>query len=78
MSIQTYCGDCLQMMRDIPDKSVDMVLCDLPYGTTRNVWDVLIPLDDLWDAYHRIVKGGGGLLHYSVKHRSVLCWGVLI
>lgn len=77
MSIQMYCGDCLQVMKDIPDKSVDMVLCDLPYGTTRNAWDVLIPLDDLWDAYHRIVKGGG-LSHYSVRHRSVLCWGVLI
>lgn len=41
-------GDCLELMKTIPDKSVDMVLCDLPYGTTRNKWDVVIPLADLW------------------------------
>lgn len=41
-------GDCLELMREIPDKSIDMVLCDLPYGTTRNKWDNIIPLDALW------------------------------
>lgn len=75
MSIQTYCGDCLQVMRDIPDKSVDMVLCDLPYGTTRNAWDVLIPLDDLWDAYHRIVKGGGTVALFSQAPFSFVLGG---
>jgi len=76
MSIQTYCGDCLEVMKGLPDKSVDMVLCDLPYGTTRNQWDEVIPMDKLWDAYHRLVKGGG-LSLYSVKPRSVSSWEVL-
>ena len=44
-------GDCLELMKDIPDKSVDMVLCDLPYGTTRNKWDSVIPLNELWKQY---------------------------
>lgn len=41
-------GDCLELMKDIPDKSVDMILCDLPYGTTRNKWDLGIHLDKIW------------------------------
>lgn len=52
-------GDCLELMKDIPDKSVDMVLCDLPYGTTQNEWDCCIPLSALWEDYKRIVKTGG-------------------
>lgn len=52
-------GDCLDVMRDIPAKSVDMVLCDLPYGTTQNKWDSVIPLDTLWGHYERIVKESG-------------------
>ena len=60
MTVQTFLGDCLDVMQSIPDKSVDMVLCDLPYGTTRNEWDSIIPMDKLWDAYHRVVRGGGG------------------
>lgn len=47
-------GDCLEQMNSIPDHSVDMVLCDLPYGTTRNKWDVRIDLDSLWQAYKRV------------------------
>lgn len=50
-------GDCLQLMREIPDASVDMILCDLPYGTTQNKWDSIIPLDALWREYKRIAKG---------------------
>lgn len=50
-------GDCLQLMQDIPDRSIDLILCDLPYGTTRNKWDSIIPLDDLWKHYKRISKG---------------------
>ena len=42
------CGDCLEIMKDIPDKSIDMILCDLPYGTTKNKWDSIIPLNELW------------------------------
>lgn len=47
-------GDCLEVMTQIPDHSVDMILCDLPYGTTRNKWDSVIPLDNLWKEYNRV------------------------
>lgn len=49
-------GDCLEMMKLIPDGSVDMVLCDLPYGTTQNGWDSLIPFPELWAEYKRVGK----------------------
>lgn len=49
-------GDCLELMRDLPDGSVDMVLCDLPYGTTQNKWDSVIPFDALWEQYWRVCK----------------------
>lgn len=52
-------GDCLEVMQEIPDRSVDMILCDLPYGTTQNKWDSLIPLEKLWSLYERIIKDGG-------------------
>ncbi len=52
-------GDCLGVMRKIPSKSIDMILCDLPYGTTQNSWDSLIPLDRLWEQYERIIKDQG-------------------
>jgi len=52
-------GDCLEVMREIPSKSIDMVLCDLPYGTTQNHWDSIIPLDQLWSHYERIIKNKG-------------------
>lgn len=55
--------DCLIGMKRIPDKSIDMILCDLPYGTTRNKWDSVIPLDELWQQYKRIIKKGGGGLY---------------
>lgn len=55
--IQLMHGDCLELMRAIPDGSVDMILCDLPYGTTQNKWDSIIPLDALWREYKRICKG---------------------
>lgn len=50
-------GDCLDLMKDIPSSSVDMILCDLPYGTTRNKWDSVLPLDRLWAEYRRISRG---------------------
>lgn len=53
---QIYLGDCLEIMRDIKDKSVDLILCDLPYGTTKCKWDVIIPFDSLWENYNRICK----------------------
>lgn len=52
-------GDCLEVMKEIPSESIDMVLCDLPYGTTQNHWDSVIPLDQLWRHYERIIKSNG-------------------
>jgi site-specific DNA-methyltransferase (adenine-specific) len=52
-------GDCLELMKDIPDKSIDMILCDLPYGTTACKWDVIIPFEPLWKEYKRIIKDRG-------------------
>lgn len=53
---QWWMGDCLEMMADIPDGSVDMVLCDLPYGTTQNKWDNVIPFEPLWKQYWCVCK----------------------
>ncbi len=55
-------GDCLEIMKDIPAGSIDMILCDLPYGTTQNKWDSVIPLDKLWAHYERIIKGDGAIV----------------
>ena len=49
-------------MKEIPDKSIDMILCDLPYGTTQNKWDSVIPLDELWEQYNRIIKDNGAIV----------------
>ena len=59
-------GDCLELMKEIPDGSIDMILCDLPYGVTDCAWDCVIPYDDLWREYRRIIKRGGGTLHFLV------------
>lgn len=50
-------GDCLELMKTIPSGSVDMVMCDLPYGTTQNKWDSIIPMESLWEQYRRVCKG---------------------
>jgi len=55
-------GDCLEVMPKIPDKSIDMILADLPYGITRNKWDSIIPLDKLWSEYKRIIKDNGAIV----------------
>lgn len=52
-------GDCIELMKEIPNDSIDMVLCDLPYGITANRWDSVIPFEELWSAYDRIVKPNG-------------------
>ena len=57
-----YNEDCLVGMNDIPDKSIDMILCDLPYGTTKNKWDSIIDLDELWNHYNRIIKDNGAIV----------------
>jgi site-specific DNA-methyltransferase (adenine-specific) len=55
-------GDCLIEMQNIPDKSIDMILCDLPYGTTACKWDVIIPFEPLWEQYKRIIKDNGAIV----------------
>lgn len=57
-----YNEDCLVGMQRIPDKSIDMILCDLPYGTTRNSWDSVLPLNKLWEQYERIIKDNGAIV----------------
>lgn len=63
--IELYQGDCLELMKNIPDKSVDMILCDLPYGTTQCKWDNVIPFELLWEQYKRIVKDNGAIVLFS-------------
>lgn len=65
--IKLFQGDCLELMRDIPDGSVDMVLCDLPYGTTQCAWDKVIPFEPLWQQYKRIIKNNGAIVLFSVQ-----------
>ena len=58
-------GDCLDIMPSIPDKSIDMILCDLPYGTTACKWDVVIPFEPLWEQYERIIKDNGAIVLFG-------------
>ncbi|NLP24168.1 MAG: site-specific DNA-methyltransferase [Syntrophomonadaceae bacterium] len=58
-------GDCLELMQDMPDKSIDMILCDLPYGTTACKWDSVIPFEPLWEQYNRIVKDNGAIVLFG-------------
>ena len=62
MTIECIHGDCLEKMTDIPDNSIDMILCDLPYGTTACKWDVIIPFEPLWEQYSRIIKDNGAIV----------------
>jgi DNA modification methylase len=59
---QIYHGDCLDLLPSIPDKSIDMILCDLPYGTTACSWDSIIPLNRLWAEYERVIKDNGAIV----------------
>lgn len=65
MKIDLKCGDCLQLMKETLDKSVDMILCDLPYGTTACKWDNVIPFEPLWEQYNRIIKDNGAIVLFS-------------
>lgn len=78
-------GDCLEIMQEIPEKSIDLILCDLPYGTTNCAWDVVIPFDELWKQYERIIKDNGAIVLFSAqpftaklimsnKKRFRYCW----
>lgn len=70
--IELLKGDCLELMKGIPDKSIDMVLCDMPYGTTKCSWDVVIPFELLWGQYNRIVKDNGAILLFGQEPFSSL------
>ena len=59
------CGDCLELMNDIPDGSIDMILCYLPYGTTKNKWDSVIPFEPLWEQYNRVIKDNAAIVLFS-------------
>ena len=63
--IKLYQGDCLEIMKDIPDGSIDMILCDLPYGTTACKWDSVIPFKPLWESYERIIKDDGAIVLFG-------------
>jgi site-specific DNA-methyltransferase (adenine-specific) len=60
-------GDCLELMKDIEDKSIDMILCDLPYGTTDCKWDSVIPFTELWKHYKRIIKENGIIVLFGTQ-----------
>ncbi len=66
-NIKLLNGDCLELMKDIPDKSIDMILCDLPYGTTVCKWDNVIPFDSLWEQYKRIIKENGAIVLFGTE-----------
>lgn len=60
-----YCGDCLDIMKQIGDGTIDLVLCDLPYGTTQNKWDAVIPFDSLWEQYNRVAKPNAAFVLFA-------------
>lgn len=70
--IQLYNGDCIQLMSQVEDKSVDLILCDLPYGCTKCSWDVIIPFDKLWEQYKRVIKENGAILLFGNEPFSSL------
>lgn len=63
--ITLYNGDCLVEMTKIPDKSIDCIICDLPYNITQIQWDKLIPFDKLWEQYNRVIKDNGNIILFS-------------
>lgn len=65
--IQLWHGDCLELMKDIPDKSVDAIICDPPFQVTACKWDVMIPLDLLWEQYKRVIKDDGAICLFGVQ-----------
>lgn len=65
--LKLYQGDCLEVMKDIPDKSIDMILCDLPYEVTACKWDNIIPFEPLWEQYNRIIKDNGAICLFGTE-----------
>ena len=70
--IQLYKGDCLEIMKNIPDKSIDMILCDLPYGKTVSKWDSAISFEPLWKQYNRIIKDNGAIVLFAQQPFTTL------
>ena len=66
MNIDLKLGDCIKLMNDIEDNSIDLILCDLPFQKTKNEWDKIIPFEELWTQYNRIIKENGAII-YLVK-----------
>lgn len=65
---KTYLGNCLELIpKHVDDKSIDMIFCDLPYGTTQNKWDSVIPLDKLWSEYERVIKDNGAIVLFAAQ-----------
>lgn len=62
MMIDLRLGDCLEVMKTIKDKSIDAIICDLPYGTTACKWDSVIPFEPLWEQYRRVIKDNGAIV----------------
>ena len=65
MNTKLYNGDCLELMKDIPDKSIDLILCDLPYGTTACKWDTVLPFNRLWEQYKRVITDRGAIVLFG-------------
>lgn len=70
--VELHNDNCLKIMKDIPDRSIDLILCDLPYGTTKCSWDIIIPFDELWQQYNRIIKDNGAILLFGQEPFSSL------
>ena len=70
--IQIKQGDCLELMKEIPDESIDMILCDLPYGTTSCKWYNVIPFEPLWEQYNRIIKDNGAIVLFAQQPFTTL------
>lgn len=71
-AVQLYKGNCLDIMKDIPNQSIDLICCDLPYGTTACAWDIIIPFDLLWEQYKRIIKSNGAIVLFGQEPFSSL------
>ena len=71
-NLELYQGNCLELMSDIADNSIDCIICDLPYGTTSCSWDIIIPLDKLWEQYNRIIKDNGVIILFGQEPFSSL------
>lgn len=73
-----YNEDCLEGMKRIPDKSIDCIICDLPYGTTSCKWDKIIPFERLWEQYNRIIKKIGQLFYFPAARSLIKLYQVCL